>query len=92
MEKKIRETEIYRLKNIALVKANSRLRKEFEKIKILTGLLPICPNCKNVKDDKGYWKQVEVYISDHSNIKFTHGLCSDCIKIYFPEQKSNKLV
>ena len=47
-------------------------------------LLPICAGCKKIRDDQGYWNQVDVYIRKHTGTEFTHGLCPDCIKKYFP--------
>jgi hypothetical protein len=47
-------------------------------VKALTGLLPICSYCKNIRDDKGYWKKVEQYISEHTGAEFTHGICHEC--------------
>jgi len=85
-----KETEIYRLKNILLVKANNKLESVLHELKTLTGLLPICPSCKKIKNDKEYWVQVEEYIGKHSEIQFTHGLCPDCIKIYFPPIEKKK--
>ena len=61
------------------------LQKALKEIKTLTGLLPICAWCKNVRDDKGYWKNVESYISEHSDAEFTHGICPDCLKKVSPE-------
>lgn len=52
-------------------------------IKQLSGLLPICASCKKIRDDKGYWNQLEVYISDHSEADFTHGICPDCAKAFY---------
>ena len=54
-------------------------------IKTLSGLLPICSNCKKIRDDEGYWEQVEVYIAKHSNVDFSHGLCPDCMKKLYPD-------
>jgi PAS domain S-box-containing protein len=54
-------------------------------VKSLSGLLPICASCKKIRDDKGYWDQVESYISKHSEATFTHGICPDCIKKWYPE-------
>ncbi|MEI7733742.1 MAG: hypothetical protein WCO56_29525, partial [Verrucomicrobiota bacterium] len=54
-------------------------------VKSLSGLLPICAGCKKIRDDKGYWNQVESYITKHSEATFTHGLCPDCSKQYFPD-------
>jgi hypothetical protein len=60
------------------------LQSDMASVKILKGLLPICAACKNIRDDKGYWNQLEVYISDHSEAEFTHGLCPDCIRKLYP--------
>jgi hypothetical protein len=54
-------------------------------VKSLSGLLPICASCKKIRDDKGYWDQVESYISKHSEATFTHGICPDCIKKWYPD-------
>jgi hypothetical protein len=51
----------------------------------LSGLIPICAHCKKVRDDAGYWQAVEGYISEHSEARFSHGLCPDCVKLDFPE-------
>ena len=61
------------------------LQKALEKVKQLSGMLPICSYCKKVKDDKGYWKQIETYIQDHSEAEFSHGICSNCAEKYHPE-------
>lgn len=53
--------------------------------KILRGLLPICSNCKKIRDDQGYWCQIESYIRDHSDIDFSHGICPDCLKLLYPD-------
>ena len=54
-------------------------------VKTLSGLLPICASCKKIRDDKGYWQQVETYIADRSDADFTHGICPDCVKRLYPE-------
>lgn len=56
------------------------LTEALKQVKTLTGLLPICASCKRIRDDKGYWQQVETYISSHSDAMFTHGICPDCLK------------
>ncbi len=56
------------------------LNEALAKIKTLNNLLPICANCKKIRDDQGYWKQVDTYISEHTNTKFSHGICPDCAK------------
>jgi PAS domain S-box-containing protein len=59
------------------------LNATLAKVKSLSGLLPICASCKKVRDDKGYWKQIETYISEHSEAEFSHGLCPACAqKLY----------
>ena len=54
-------------------------------VKSLSGLLPICAGCKKIRDDKGYWSQVESYIQMHSEAKFSHGMCPDCLKKWYPD-------
>ena len=61
------------------------LQKALAKVKILRGLLPICSNCKKIRDDKGYWNQIEAYIRDHSEADFSHGICPECAKKLYPE-------
>jgi hypothetical protein len=61
------------------------LQAALANVKSLSGLLPICAGCKKIRDDKGYWSQVESYVQEHSEATFTHGLCPDCIKKYYPE-------
>lgn len=61
------------------------MREHESEIKRLRGMLPICSSCKKIRDDKGYWKQVEVYIRDHSEAQFTHGICPDCLRSLYPE-------
>ena len=62
-----------------------QLQDALSHIKRLKGLLPICASCKKIRDDKGYWSQVEVYISEHSEALFTHGICPECVKKLYPE-------
>lgn len=56
------------------------LQSAMENVKQLSGLLPICASCKKIRDDKGYWTQIESYIRDHSEAEFSHGICPDCAK------------
>jgi hypothetical protein len=59
------------------------LQEALSKVKTLSGLLPICASCKKIRDDKGYWNQIETYIGAHSEAEFSHGICPDClIKLY----------
>ena len=55
------------------------LTESLKQVKTLSGLLPICASCKRIRDDQGYWQQVETYITDHTNADFTHGICPDCL-------------
>jgi len=54
-------------------------------VKTLSGLLPICASCKKIRDDQGYWRTVEKFLSDHSGAQFSHGLCDDCLRKLYPE-------
>ena len=58
----------------------TQLQEALLSVKQLSGLLPICAWCKNIRDDQGYWHQVEVYLRDHSDVNFTHGICPECRK------------
>jgi len=62
-----------------------RLEESLEEIKALSGMLPICSKCKNIRDDQGYWQQVESYIAQRSEAVFSHGVCPDCIKELYPQ-------
>lgn len=62
-----------------------KLQEQQEKINTLTGLIPICAGCKKIRDDSGFWHQVEEYIRNHSNAEFTHSLCPHCMKELYPE-------
>jgi hypothetical protein len=53
----------------------------------LRGILPLCSFCKKVRDDKGYWEQVDVYISKHSQADFSHSVCPECMEKYYPDQE-----
>ena len=61
------------------------LQKALAEVKTLSGLLPICSSCKNIRNDEGYWQQIEDYISKHSDLDFTHGICGECVKKLYPE-------
>jgi two-component system cell cycle sensor histidine kinase/response regulator CckA len=56
------------------------LTESLKQVKTLSGLLPICSSCKRIRDDQGYWQQVETYLTDHTNADFTHGICPDCLE------------
>jgi DNA-binding NtrC family response regulator len=66
------------------------LQEALARVKTLSGMLPICASCKKIRDDKGYWSQIESYISTHSDAEFTHGMCPDCEKKAYEELKTIK--
>jgi len=63
----------------------SDLQEALSRIKVLSGLVPICANCKKIRDDKGFWNHIEDYIMKHSDAVFSHGICADCAKDLYPE-------
>ena len=79
--------EIDRRKNREqeLLNLNRELKNSIETIKTLRGLIPICANCKKIRDDKGYWNQIETYIQKHSEAEFSHGICPECARKLYPE-------
>ncbi|MFO7970996.1 MAG: hypothetical protein R6U13_15425 [Desulfatiglandaceae bacterium] len=72
---------------VVLVMDRIRIRAEAneKRVQHLEGLLPICSYCKNIRDDKGYWHQVESYVRDHSEAEFSHSICPECAKKYYPD-------
>jgi PAS domain S-box-containing protein len=66
------------------------LKDALSKVRALHGMLPICASCKKIRNDEGYWEQVEIYIRDHSEAEFTHGMCPDCSKKLYPEYCETK--
>lgn len=64
---------------------NRELEKAIEEIKILRGILPICSKCKKVRDDSGYWNQIEAYIQSRTEAQFSHSICPECARILYPE-------
>lgn len=64
---------------------NLIIQKALAEVKALSGLLPICAGCKKIRDDKGYWNQIESYIRDHSEADFSHGICPDCARELYPD-------
>lgn len=74
----------------ALAAANLDLRNALAQVKKLSGFLPICASCKKIRDDKGYWQQIEAYIRDHSEAEFSHSICPDCVKKLYPDLPQRK--
>ncbi|MBU0728475.1 MAG: PAS domain S-box protein [Proteobacteria bacterium] len=62
-----------------------KLKEALDKVKVLSGFLPICSSCKMIRDDKGYWNQIESYIRDHSEAQFSHSICPDCARKLYPD-------
>jgi hypothetical protein len=62
-----------------------QLRQTKEEVKRLSGLLPICASCKKIRNDEGYWQEIEAYIRRHSDTEFSHGICPECAKKLYPE-------
>ena len=69
---------------------NRELKDALEKIKTLEGIIPICCVCKNIRNDKGYWEQIEAYMAQHSNAQFSHGICPDCCEKLYPDINMDK--
>lgn len=70
---------------LARVNTHVELKRSREEIKTLKGFIPICACCKKIRDDKGFWEDVEKYIEERSYAKFSHGMCPDCVKKYYPD-------
>jgi len=69
-----------------LEKRNETLERAMREIKVLQGFLPICACCKKIRNDKGYWENLEDYIQSHSEAEFSHGLCRECIHRLYPDR------
>ena len=63
----------------------AELQEALAKVKLLSGFIPICASCKKIRDDTGYWQQVEAYIQKHSDAEFSHSICPDCTHKLYPE-------
>ena len=74
-----------KLAEVELKKEHDKLLKALKEIKTLSGLLPICASCKNIRDDKAYWNQIEGYIQLHSDAQFSHAICPACAKKLYPD-------
>ena len=78
--------EMDRRKNreLDLHRSNEELQKALKEVKSLRGLIPICASCKKIRNDGGFWQQLEEYLADHLEAEFSHGLCQPCIKKLYP--------
>jgi hypothetical protein len=72
------------------------LQKTLAELKTLQGIIPICSSCKQIRDDKGCWHQIEAYVRDHTQADFSHGLCPHCMEKIYPdiwnENKDNTMI
>ena len=77
-----------------MIELQNKRKKELEeatqKIKVLSGFLPICASCKKIRDDKGYWNQIESYIRNHSEAEFSHSICPECSKKLYLEFRNER--
>ena len=81
-----KELEIYHSQlEVTVRERTAELYKALSDVKKLSGLLPICASCKKIRDDRGYWNQIEEYIRDHSEAEFTHSICEECVGKLYPE-------
>jgi len=71
---------------LELRRVSRHMAGALEHVKTLHGLLPICAWCKRIRDDRGYWSQVEAYIHQHTGADFTHGICPDCMEKQRPKK------
>jgi DNA-binding response OmpR family regulator len=74
-----------------LEKTVDELQISMDQVDTLSGLLPICAFCKQIRDDQGYWQQVEKYVSKHSSASFSHSICPDCLRKHYPKQAEKLL-
>jgi lysyl-tRNA synthetase class I len=91
-EKVTEQTRQYKKTNAELlleIESRKELQEKLEqalgKVKQLSGFLPICSSCKKIRDDQGYWNQVEQFIQEHSEAEFSHGLCPECAQKIYPD-------
>ncbi len=77
------EMDIRKTREKELSTRNEELEKALKEINTLRGLIPICAHCKKIRNTEGAWQQVEVYVSEHSEAKFSHGICESCAKDFY---------
>ncbi len=79
-----REMDCRKAREIELRRSNEHLQRALSEVKVLRGLIPICASCKKIRNDHGFWQQLEEYLHEHSEAEFSHGLCAPCIKKLYP--------
>ncbi|PIY24320.1 MAG: response regulator, partial [Deltaproteobacteria bacterium CG_4_10_14_3_um_filter_60_8] len=78
-----RQDQVIRRQLLEIEEKNRLLEKQLGEIKTLRGFIPICSACKKIRNDQGYWEAIEVYIRNHSEAEFSHGLCPECIETLY---------
>lgn len=78
------EMDCRKARELELRRSNDALQKALKEVKVLRGLIPICASCKKIRNDGGFWQQLEEYLGEHSEAEFSHGLCQPCIKKLYP--------
>jgi hypothetical protein len=68
----------------------NELENALAQIKTLRGLLPICSHCKKIRNDKGYWEYMEIYVRDHTEADFSHGICPECMEKFYPDHRKRE--
>ncbi len=79
-----KEMDCRKAREEELRRSNDELQKALRDVKVLRGLIPICASCKKIRNDGGFWQQLEEYIGEHSEAEFSHGICQPCIKKLYP--------
>jgi tetratricopeptide (TPR) repeat protein len=85
----LKEKQLIVAKDKEIQETNLKLRTAIDQVRTLRGILPICPGCKRIRDNDGYWQQIESYISSHSVAQFSHSLCHDCVEKLYPDIQLN---
>ena len=86
----VRDITERKLAEEAREEERERLQKALDEVRTLRGIVPICASCKKIRDDKGYWNQVEKYVCAHYEAEFSHGICPDCLKKLYPKSIKDK--
>lgn len=79
-----KEMDCRKAREQELRRSNEELQRALREVKVLKGLVPICASCKKIRNDQGFWQQLEEYLQQHSEAEFSHGLCTPCIKKLYP--------
>ena len=79
-----REMDCRKQREADLRRSNEELQRALREVKVLRGLIPICASCKKIRNDGGFWQQIEEYLGEHSEAEFSHGLCQPCLKKLYP--------